>query len=174
MRYISVFAFAALLFFFSFHISFAESNYVLPYPSFMPGSIFYKIHLVLENGEKYWYFGNFGQFTYNLKQSDKYLVEAKTLFEYKQYLLANKALDKSNTHFVKAYQFLGKAKLGEKNISQKELLLKEASEKHIEIFKTVKSQVPESFIWMPKKESPNKLLLWRKIDEAISIRKSCI
>ena len=61
--------------------SFAESDYVLPYPSSMPGSKFYQIRLIWDEVKKYWYFGSFGQFEYNLKQSDKYLVEAKTLFE---------------------------------------------------------------------------------------------
>ena len=67
---------------------FAESQYVLPYPSAMPGSFLYKLNLVQEEILRYWYFGDFGQFKYNLGLSDKYLVEAKTLFEYKQYLLA--------------------------------------------------------------------------------------
>ncbi len=67
--------------------SFAQSDYVLPYPSSMPGSIYYKLHLAWESVIEYWNFGDFGQFIYNLKQFNKYVVEAKTLFEYIQYLL---------------------------------------------------------------------------------------
>src|SRR3989338_9822486 len=101
---------------------YAESSYVLPYPSYMPGSVYYKTHLVLEKLERYWYFGNFSQFVYNLKLSDKYLVEAKTLFEYKQYLFAYDALKKSDVYFDKAFLFLNKAKEEGKNIAQKEKL----------------------------------------------------
>src|ERR1700749_87312 len=89
-------------FFLSFtQVASADSPYVLPYPSFMPGTIFYKIDRVIEIFEKYWYFGDFGQFTYNLKESDKYLVQAKTLFEYQQYLLAMVALQQSDAYFQK-------------------------------------------------------------------------
>src|SRR3989344_5659903 len=88
----------------------AESIYVLPYPSSMPGNKLYKVHLFLESLEQYWYFGSFGQFKYSLKESDKYLVEAKTLFDYKQYILANKALQKSDIYFSRTFPFLVKAK----------------------------------------------------------------
>ena len=60
--------------------AFAESPYVLPYPSAMPGSIFYKLNLIQDELLRFWYFGDFGQFKYNLAQSDKYLVEAINLF----------------------------------------------------------------------------------------------
>ena len=80
--------FAALFFIILIPSSvYAQSSYVLPYPSQMPGGLYYKIHLIYENVSKYWYFGDFGRFDYNLKQSDKYLVETKTLFEYKQILV---------------------------------------------------------------------------------------
>lgn len=152
----------------------AESSYVLPYPSYMPGSSFYKIHLVQEKIEKYWYFGNFGQFIYNLKEADKYLVEAKTLFEYKQYLLAVKALEKSNTYFIDASRILNKTKLAGKNISEKENILKEASLKHQEVLRVIKEDIPEDFIWSPEKIEPTHLLLWKNIDVAIAVRESCI
>ncbi|MCL4418206.1 MAG: hypothetical protein M1365_16230 [Actinobacteria bacterium] len=93
----------------------AQSSYVLPYPSAMPGSSSYKIHQLYESIIKYWYFGNLGQFKYNLKQSDKYLVEAKTLFEYNQYLLASKALTKSDYYFKNIEPYLLKAKNEIKN-----------------------------------------------------------
>src|SRR3989344_6985672 len=78
---------------------FAQSDYVLPYPSQMPGNKFYTINQVIEKVSYFWYFGSFGQFKYNLKKADKYLVEAKTLFEYKQFLLGYQALKKSDGHF---------------------------------------------------------------------------
>src|SRR3990167_6873899 len=78
---------------------YAQSSYVLPYPGEMPGNKVYKLNLIKEKLEKYFYFGNFSQFNYNLKYADKYLVEAKTLFEYKQFLLGDSALKKSDSYF---------------------------------------------------------------------------
>src|SRR3989338_10416904 len=112
--------------------SFAESSYVLPYPSAMPGSVLYKFGLVREALMKYWYFGDFGEFKYNLSQSDKYLVEAKTLFDYKQYLLGYQALFTSNDYFKKIKPNLISAQKHGKDISEKRNILEEAAEKHIE------------------------------------------
>ena len=87
--------------------AFAKSDYVLPYPSLMPGSKLYILQEIKNTVLQYWYFGNFGQFTYALKQSDKFLVEAKTLFEYDQYLLADEALKKSD-YFFEEFNKCGK------------------------------------------------------------------
>lgn len=148
----------------------AESSYVLPYPSFMPGSGIYKIHLLWEELMNYWYFGNFGKFTYNLKQSDKYLVEAKTLLEYKQYLLGYKALKRSNDYFTKVNPYLNKARIENKNISQRQNILKEAALKHIEVLKKTKQDVPEAFVWQPERLPSTTLNLKKSIEESIVIR----
>ena len=150
---------------------FAESSYVLPYPSYMPSSLFYGLHYRWEVISKYWYFGNLSQFVYNVKLSDKYLVEAKTLFEYKQYLFAHKALIKSDEYFDKAFLFLDKARKEGKNTVQKEVLFKEAAQKHIEVLEKIKQSVPETFIWMPEKEKETLLSIWEKLDKAVEIRK---
>lgn len=150
---------------------FAQSSYVLPYPSFMPGSPFYKINLVKEEILKYWHFGNFSHFKYNLKQSDKYLVEAKTLFEYKQYLLAVNALEKSDFHFSKTKPSLLNAKREGKNISQNRNILHEASLKHVEVLLKIEREIPETFVWQPEKKKPTTLYLSKEIREAIDIRK---
>lgn len=150
---------------------FAESNYVLPYPSAMPGSVSYKFHKILEFVSRYWYFGNFGQFTYNLKESDKYLVEAKTLFEYKQYLLGTKSLKESDSYFINTAPFLTKAKAEHKDISQEELVLREDSLKQIEVLMKLEQDIPESFTWSPEKSKPTDLPLKKSIDESIRIRK---
>src|SRR3989344_6793684 len=126
-------AFFLIFFFITMSRVYAESNYVLPYPSSMPGGMSYNFHLLYESVSKYWYFGNFGQFNYNLKLADKYLVEAKTLFEYKQYLLGYKALKKSDFYFPNILFSLAKAKNNNKDISQKKIILKQAMLKHIEI-----------------------------------------
>lgn len=157
------------LFFLKTSVS-AESNYVLPYPSAMPGSIFYKVHFLLERASKYWYFGDFGQFNYNLKFSDKYLVEAKILFEYNQYLLASQALGKSDRYFEKIHPNLEKAKNNGKNIKEQRQILGQAAKKHIEILTALKKILPENFIWTPEKSTPTSLNFKDMLNHSIEVR----
>lgn len=165
-----------LVFFFFFFSKtvFAGSNYVLPYPSNMPGNLSYKIHLIYENISKYWHFGDFGQFNYNLKMADKYLVEAKTLFEYKQYLLAHKALKKSDLYFLNIKQSLLKAEKENKNITNKRFILKEASQKHVEILEKIEMETPDTFIWQPEKVLPITVHVKKAIGESVNIRKNSL
>lgn len=163
-----------ILFFTFTPFAIASSEYVLPYPSFMPGSKLYKIHLVWEEVLRYWYFGNFSQFKYNLNQTDKYLVESKTLFEYKQYLLGYQALKKSDSFFSMAPLYLQKAKQEGKNIDQKKEVLNQAAVKHIEVLTNMQSIVPEHFVWEPEKDSPTDLALRESIQNSISIRDKLI
>lgn len=155
-------------------ISFAQSNYVLPYPSSMPGSLFYKGRLVFEEVSKYWYFGAFGQFNYNLKMADKYLVEAKTLFEYKQYLLAYNALKKSDSYFVNILPQLIKAAKQKKDTTWKRNILKGAVQKHIEILEKIEAETPDTFIWQPEKTLPTTLYLQKEIIGSVLLRKKSL
>lgn len=150
---------------------YAQSNYVLTYPSNMPGNLFYKFRLIYENVSKYWHFGDFGQFDYNLKLSDKYLVEAKTLFEYKQYLLGYKALEKSDQYFVNILPNLTKAEKNGKNILQKRRILKEAAQKHNEVLNKMQIDSPDVFNWQPEKTLPTMLNIKAAIGRAVNIRK---
>ena len=138
----------------------------------MPGGISYKIHLLYENVSKYWYFGDFGQFDYNLKMADKYLVEAKTLFEYKQYLLGYKALQKSDSYFVNIMPNLAKAEKNGKNALKKKAVLRKASQKHIEVLEKMELETPDTFIWQPEKALPTNLYLKRDIEKSIDIRRN--
>jgi len=149
----------------------ADSSYVLPYPSFMPGNPLYKVNLIKDEILKYWYFGSFGQFKYNLKQADKYLVEAKTLFEYKQYLLGSEALKKSDNFFTQTTINLNTARGEGKDIKGNFLILKNAGSKHIEVLSKLGNEVPESFTWSPEKKKPTILQLKKDIDNSIEIRK---
>lgn len=157
IRYYWISLLTLVLFIFFSSVSFAQSDYVLPYPSSMPGSIFYKLNLIKEEILKYWYFGDFGQFHFNLKQSDKYLVEAKTLFEYKQYFLGLNALNKSRVYYNKSYPFLLKARSKGKDERNNLILFESASARHIEILLKMRSEVPEEFTWEPEKSPPTKL-----------------
>lgn len=161
-----------VLFFFaiSTQITLAESEYVLPYPSFMPGTVVYKIRLITEPLQNIWHFGSFGQFSYNLKQSDRYLVEAKTLFEYKQYLLAVKALKKSNSYFEKVSPSLLNATKEGKDVSDKNIILENAKKKHLEVLQSLILTVPEEFVWTPEKVKSTKLNIWKEINNSIEIR----
>lgn len=150
--------------------TFAQSDYVLPYPSFMPGNKLYKPAVFLENLQKYWYFGNLSQIEYNLKLSDKYLVEAKILFEYKQYALAVKALNKSDRYFLNLPSFLQNAIQEGKNISKKEKLIKNAALKHTEVLKSITQSTPIRFLWHEEKSSPVMLYIRSEIEESIKIR----
>src|SRR3990167_9947227 len=154
--------------------SFAESSYVLPYPSAMPGSILYKFGLVREALMKYWYFGDFGEFKYNLSQSDKYLVEAKTLFDYKQYLLAFQDLQKSDKYLKKIEPAILSAKKNGKNTTDKKKLLKEAAEKHIEELLKLKQNLPQTFKWRPEKQQGRTLNLSEAFENSIRVRQEAL
>lgn len=148
----------------------ADSSYVLPYPSSMPGSIYYKLHLMLEKIYSYWFYGDFGQYKYNLKQSDKYLIEAKTLFEYKQYLLAIAALEKSDTYFKETKHHLQSAKVHGKDIQNNLNEFHQAALAHIEVLQRIKKDVPEDFLWKPEKKSSSQLALHTLLGNSIEIR----
>lgn len=148
----------------------AASNYVLPYPSYMPGNFFYKPRLILSKFSYYIYFGDFGKFEYNLKESDHYLVEARTLFEYKQYLLGVSALNKSDYYFSKLKPSLENAQLNGKNISEKNAKLGEASVKHKETLRELEEVLPENFNWSPEKSESTNINFQELISNSIRLR----
>ena len=150
---------------------FAESNYVLPYPSYMPGNFLYKPRLMLSKIAEYIYFGDFGKFDYSLKESDHYLVEAKILFEYKQYLLADQALKKSDAYFVKIRPSLLAAKRHGKNTSGREEILRNASDKHIETLFSLRGVLPQSYYWNPEQVAASTIEIRKNIDTSLRIRK---
>lgn len=170
-KFFLVFLFCLITFSFPLP-SFATSSYVLPYPSTMPGGINYKLHLVWEKIMHYWYFGDFGQFTYSLNESDKYVVEAKTLFEYNQFLLGYSALKKSNDYFVKTLPNLQNASLHGKNIEENKNLLHQAALKHIEILNKMILDTPSTVYWNPEKTKPTTLPIKDVIQKAIQIRQA--
>ena len=173
MKHGKIFYFISILIIllqFSITPVFAQSEYVLPYPSTMPGSFFYRLHGISEKILPYWYFGNLGRFFYSLKESDKYLVEAKVLFEYKQYLLAIHALDASNRYFDVLSSLLKNAEKEGKDVFEKNNTYNQAALKHKEVLVQLMAVTPEVFIWQDEKKQPLKLSIHKQLKEAISRR----
>lgn len=150
----------------------AYASYVLPYPGVMPGNKLYKVSELFDSVKNIYSIGDFAQFKYNLSQSDKYLVEAKTLFEYVQYPLAAKALQKSNDYFKRIPNNLSLARKHGKNTQEKEAIYKDAQVKHIEVLSKIRSTLPESFVWQDEKKSPVVIEIGKLIDESLRVRSS--
>ena len=148
----------------------AESNYVLPYPQAMPGSKFYVLDKIQETLLKYYSFGNLSKITYHRSFSDKYLVEAKTLFEYKQYLLATEAITKSNNHFQEQNTYMMSAKKEGKDISEVKDTLHSQIEKHIEVLELLIVSTPQEFNWTSEIGSASKLFIHKLLNDSIRIR----
>jgi len=123
------------------------SEYVLPYPSYMPNHKLYKIRQLVEKLTQYYYFGNLSQYKYYLKTADKYLVEAKTLFEYRQYRLAIISLERSDDYFNKAGLSLLSAAQEGKKIDQQTETLSAAKEKHLSVLEGLLNSEPETMSW---------------------------
>lgn len=170
MRRISRFIFLFLIVYCFMTQSQVFADYVLPYPSYMPGNKMYKASRVIDKIKKYWYWGSIGGVKYHLSLSDKYLVEAKTLFEYKQYLLAVDALKRSDTEFLEIPQFIVRAKGDRKDTSALENTVKEATQTHIQILDGLKQILPAEFTWTPEKTVPTILPIGKFIDTSVNIR----
>ncbi len=133
----------------------AHADYVLPYPSFMPGNKLYKVTRIIDTLKKYWYFGTIAQAKYHLALSDKYLVEAKTLMEYKQYLLGVDALVRSDNEF---------------KALQQTPIVKEAAAAHKKTLSELLITTPKTFIWSPEQSPATELNLGRMIQTSIDLR----
>lgn len=144
------------------------AEYVLPYPSYMPGNKLYKVTRIFDQLERFWFFGNIAQTKYHLKLSDKYLVEAKTLFEYNQYLLGADALTRSDKEFAELPGNLSGAKSEGVDITPLKQTVRDAAAKHNEILSKI--AVPEQFTWTPEKASATFLRLGTMIQSSEELR----
>lgn len=151
-------------------IVFAESSYVMPYPGIMPGNKLYILSDFLDTAKSFYTFGDIAKFKYNLSQSDKYLIEAKILFEYNQYPLAVHSLNKSNEYYLSANKNLTKAQDRGKNISIIQSMYKNAGVKHAEILDELRMSLPVTFLWQDEKKSPVLLQIKDLIDSSIDYR----
>lgn len=136
----------------------SNASYVLPYPSFMPGNKLYRVSRFIDEVKRYWYWGNLSSYRYYLGQSDKALVEAKTLFEYNQYFLAIKALERSNA----ALQHVPDSLKGAEFI--------EAMEEHKKIIGKLLGELPEEFIWRPEREESQTLQIHEELNRSARLR----
>jgi hypothetical protein len=157
-----------------FPLSQPRAEYMLPYPSFMPGNKIYRISRIIDSMNTYWYFGSIAQIKYHIGLSDKYLVEAKTLMEYKQYLLATDALKRSDEQFSKLNDNFIKAKKEEIDTSQLIQLVNDAFKKHKDIETNLLVILPETFIWTPEKEKQTELPLAQIIQSSIKMKEQIV
>lgn len=159
-----------LIFLISSTSVFADSTYVLPYPSYMPGNFLYNPRAILAKLASVVYFGDFGKFDYSLKESDHYLVEAKTLFEYEQYLLGVKALERSDYYFSRISPNLENARKNKKKTFEREKVLKDAALRHKEVLIKLEKELPEEFRWKPEKSEPTVINFTKLLSASIALR----
>lgn len=155
--------FALVIGFFASVLSPVRADYVLPYPSFMPGNKLYRVTRIVDTLKAYWHWGNIAKTKYHLGLSDKYLVEAKTLMEYGQYLLATDALTRSDFHFSSLSVYVRGAKERNIDIAKLKSIIGEASVKHRNVLFGLKQMAPAEFIWTPEKQDSSVL----KLDELL-------
>lgn len=150
----------------------AHAEYVFPYPSYMPGNKLYAVSRILDTLEQYWHWGNIASYRYHLELADKYLIEAKTLFEYRQYLLAVDALERSNTHTEKLPVFLKRAAEEKKDISRERLLGREALAAHVLLMDDLTGKLPDSFLWEPEKTASTELKFSSLMRRSVNLRET--
>lgn len=136
-----------------------HADYIMPYPSYMPGNALYRISRGVDRLKSYWSWGNIAKIKYHLALSDKYLVEAKTLFEYKQYLLAVDALRRSDGEFAALPRYVSRAMTSGIDIVQLQNTVVSAAHKHGEILTGLLLIVPAEFTWTPEKAPVTQLHL---------------
>ena len=148
--------------------------YVLPYPSYMPGNKLYRVSRFMDEVKRYWYWGNLASHRYHQAQSDKALVEAKTLFEYHQYLLGVEALERSTQAVQKQNTYLLRAEKEGKDMHQARQIVREAMAEHQGVLNKLIQELPSEFVWQPEKQSSVLLPLHEIIGAALEERKKHI
>jgi len=147
-----------------------QASYVLPYPSYMPGNKLYKVSRIVDALNNWWYRGNIAQVKYHLNLSDKYLVEAKTLFEYKQYLLGADAMKRSTKEYCQIAFHIKEAKSEGKNMEKIINTVLAGGEEHLQVITNIKNDLPQEYRWIPEKGNATDIAFDVLFDES----KSCI
>lgn len=149
-------------------------EYVLPYPSFMPENKFYKISRMLDSIERWWFWGNIASVKYHLKLADKYLVEAKTLFEYRQYQLGAGALRRSDAQIPQIHRSLQFAQQEGKDVQKLKSFAVSAMTAHIGILEKLSEELPENFQWTPEKQASITINLSQLFRDSIAVREELL
>lgn len=149
-----------------------RADYVMPYPSYMPGNGMYRFSRIVDALKYYWYWGNIAQIKYHLTLSDKYLVEAKTLMEYNQFLLGSDALTRSDREFQQLPAYVARTKGEHTAVSEFQQLILSAADKHIRILKDMQAMAPATLTWTPEKSASTVLPLGAMLQTAIDIRRA--
>ncbi len=147
-----------------------HAAYVLPYPSYMPGNKLYKLSRFADQLKKYWYWGNIAKTKYYLSLSDKYLVEAKTLFEYQQYLLAVDALHRSDVEIQQLIDLIHKAEKDNKNMKTYRRIIDDAMASHQVVLQKLIQELPVEFLWQPEHNEAQLLRIQQELIKAQTIR----
>jgi len=155
-------------------ISSARAEYVMPYPSYMPGNTMYRVSRIVDRLKFYWSWGNIAKIKYHLGLSDKYLVEAKTLMEYNQYLLGVDALNRSNKEFSALPGYIQKATQEYGDVSSFRKTISEAAAVHDSVLQKLETEVPAQFTWTPEKSAATPLSLHEDIEQARAIRQEVL
>ena len=147
-----------------------QAEYVLPYPSYMPGNTLYKVSTFLDKLKGYWYFGNIAQLKYRMGMADKKLIESKTLFEYKQYAFAMNAMHESTAQIASIPRLLESAK--EQGIDMKKFnaMLCEQMNVHQEVLQKLQTSLPTVFAWQEEKKDAVNLQIGEAFDTAMKTR----
>ena len=151
-----------------------HASYMLPYPSYMPGNTLYRLSRVLDRVKVHWSFGSIAQAKTYMSLSDKYLVEAKTLFEYQQYLLGADALMRSNIAYEQIPIYIQQGRNERKDMSGVMDMLIAQNMVHKGVLSQMAQDVPKEFLWTPEKTSATKLPLFESITGAMYIRQSIV
>lgn len=161
------------LFLFVIFISYARpvyAEYVLPYPSYMPGNKLYAVSKFIDKVRGVWSFGNIAQLKYRMSLADKYLVEAKTLFEYKQYAFAVNALKRSSIEIGFITPYVQNAQQKGIDMSQFRKLICEQMVVHQLVISALGVGLPESYIWQEEKKNAVDLPINLLLNEAAALR----
>jgi len=168
MKKLIILLFLILYSLFTPRIIFAE--YVLPYPSYMPGNTMYRVSRILDSLKYYWFRGNIAQTKYHLALSDKYLVEAKTLFEYKQYLLGKDALTRSDGEIQRISLSLDSGMREHEDMSGQLKVLCSALPVHNTVLLRLLDNLPKTYVWKDENKEPVSLDLASHVQRSIDIR----
>jgi len=117
-----------------------------------------------------WSFGNIAQLKYRMSLADKYLVEAKILFEYKQYVFAVDALKKSSTEIGMITPFVQNAQQKGIDMRQFRKLICEQMVVHQSVISALSVGLPESYIWQEEKKNAVDLPINILLNEATAVR----